>query len=157
GHAAPAQGFHDDEQLHDRGDGGRECRSLFAARVHRSRAHISRRAGRARRSARRRETPAEGPHFGAAEGLRNRHRGARHRDDLEGRARDGLTMAPTTGTETAAERLVSAVLRGGVFAAATVTAAGGLLYLAGHGSEQVAYGTFNGEPAGLRSLSGILI
>jgi uncharacterized membrane protein len=63
---------------------------------------------------------------------------------------------PTTAEDTAVERLVSIVLRGGVLAAAAVTAAGGALYLARHGGEPINYATFNGEPAGLRSLAGIV-
>jgi uncharacterized membrane protein len=59
--------------------------------------------------------------------------------------------------DTAVERLVSAVLRGGVLVAATVTAAGGVLYLARHGSDPVDYRVFNGEPASLRSLGGIIL
>jgi uncharacterized membrane protein len=58
--------------------------------------------------------------------------------------------------ETAVERMVSFVLRGGVLAAAAVTAAGGALYLARHGNEPVDYRAFNGEPASLRSLAGIV-
>ncbi len=64
--------------------------------------------------------------------------------------------APVATGETAVERLVSGVLRGGVLAAATVTAAGGVLYLARHGSETVDYRVFNGEPASLRTLEGII-
>jgi len=67
------------------------------------------------------------------------------------------TIGDASATETAAERLVSGVLRGGVLAAAAITAAGGMLYLARHAGDRVAYGTFNGEPAGLRSLSGIVL
>ena len=64
--------------------------------------------------------------------------------------------APAVKDETAVERLVSFVLRGGVLAAATVTAAGGALYLARHGSETVGYRVFNGEPESLRTLEGIV-
>jgi len=63
---------------------------------------------------------------------------------------------PMATDGTTAERVVGAVLRGGVLAAATVTAAGGALYLARHGGEPVDYGVFNGEPASLRSLTGIV-
>jgi uncharacterized membrane protein len=58
--------------------------------------------------------------------------------------------------DTAVERLVSIVLRGGVLVAAAVTAAGGVLYLLRHGGERVDYRVFSGEPASLRSLSGIV-
>jgi uncharacterized membrane protein len=63
---------------------------------------------------------------------------------------------PATAEDTAVERLVSVVLRGGVLAAAAVTGAGGALYLARHGGEPVNYAAFNGEPASLRSLAGIV-
>lgn len=58
--------------------------------------------------------------------------------------------------ETAGERIVSAVLRGGVLAAAGFTALGGALYLAQHGRERVDYSAFSGEAASLRSLEGII-
>jgi uncharacterized membrane protein len=57
--------------------------------------------------------------------------------------------------ETVAERIVGAVLRTGVMAAAVVTAAGGALFLARHGNDPVAYAVFAGEPESLRSLGGI--
>jgi len=63
---------------------------------------------------------------------------------------------PTTAEDTAVERLVSIVLRGGVLAAAAVTASGGALYLARHGGEPINYTAFNGEPASLRGLAGIV-
>jgi uncharacterized membrane protein len=67
------------------------------------------------------------------------------------------TQSGQSSTEdTAVERLVSAVLRGGVLAAATVTAAGGALYLGRHGSDAVDYRVFNGEPESLRTLEGIV-
>lgn len=64
-------------------------------------------------------------------------------------------MDAATAEETAVERIVSFVLRGGVLAAAAVTAAGGAMYLARHGGEPVDYRVFNGEPASLRSFAGI--
>jgi uncharacterized membrane protein len=68
------------------------------------------------------------------------------------------TPSPGRGRaeQPAVDRLVSVVLRGGVLIAATVTAAGGAVYLANHGAESVHYGVFAGEPASLRSLAGIV-
>ncbi|MFI5233719.1 MAG: DUF1634 domain-containing protein [Gemmatimonadales bacterium] len=63
---------------------------------------------------------------------------------------------PAAPHDTAVERLVSFVLRGGVIAAAIVTGAGGALYLARHGAERVDYAAFHGEPDSLRSLAGIV-
>jgi uncharacterized membrane protein len=54
------------------------------------------------------------------------------------------------------ERLVSTVLRAGVASAALVTAAGGVMFFMRHGGDPVSYHAFTGEPAGLRSLSGIV-
>ncbi len=54
------------------------------------------------------------------------------------------------------ERLVSVVLRGGVLAAAAVTAVGGAVYLSRHAAEPVNFRVFNGEPATLRTLPGIV-
>lgn len=65
-------------------------------------------------------------------------------------------VLPDAAAETAGERIVSAVLRGGVLAAAGFTALGGALYLARHGSERVDYSAFNGEAASLRSMEGIV-
>lgn len=56
----------------------------------------------------------------------------------------------------AVERMVGLVLRGGVLAAATVTCAGGALFLSRHGADPVAYSVFAGEPATLRSIAGIV-
>ncbi len=68
------------------------------------------------------------------------------------------TLPGHSSTEdTAVERLVSAVLRGGVLVAATVTAAGGVLYLMRHARDRVDYRVFHGEPASLRSLGGIVL
>jgi uncharacterized membrane protein len=69
------------------------------------------------------------------------------------------TLAPpqdaTTNTR-AVERMVGVVLRGGVLTAAAVTCAGGVLFLARHGADPVAYSVFGGEPATLRSIAGIV-
>ena len=53
-------------------------------------------------------------------------------------------------------RAVSGVLRGGLLLAALVAGSGGAVYLLHHGSDQVAYSAFNGEPATLRGIGGIL-
>ena len=63
---------------------------------------------------------------------------------------------PARPEERFVERLVSVVLRGGVLAAATVTVAGGAVYLPRHAADRVDYRMFNGEPAALRSLAGIV-
>lgn len=54
------------------------------------------------------------------------------------------------------ERIIGALLRLGVIAAATVVLAGGIVYLARHGREIPDYGVFRGEPEDLRSVPGIL-
>jgi uncharacterized membrane protein len=48
------------------------------------------------------------------------------------------------------------VLRAGVMLAAAVVVLGGVVYLVRHGHEPPAYQKFQGEPADLRSLGGIL-
>jgi len=52
--------------------------------------------------------------------------------------------------------LVGNLLRFGVLLAAAVVAIGGLLYLAHHGGEPVAYHVFRGEPRALRNIPGIV-
>jgi uncharacterized membrane protein len=52
--------------------------------------------------------------------------------------------------------VISRLLRIGVTAAAAVVLLGGILYLAGHGTAQPAYHIFESEPAGLRSVRGVL-
>jgi uncharacterized membrane protein len=54
------------------------------------------------------------------------------------------------------EVLLGHVLRAGVVLAAIVVAAGGAIFLAKHGGESPAYGTFLGEPGDLRSIAGIV-
>ncbi len=54
------------------------------------------------------------------------------------------------------EIIIGHLLRIGVGAAAAVVLAGGILYLLKYGGERIDYGTFHGEPANLRSLSGIM-
>jgi uncharacterized membrane protein len=55
------------------------------------------------------------------------------------------------------EQFLGNLLRAGVVLAATVVLAGGLLYLVRHGGEQPDYRVFRGEPADLRSPSGIVV
>ena len=54
------------------------------------------------------------------------------------------------------ERGLAGLLRAGVMTAGGVMLAGAALFLAGHGAEPADYANFHGEPAGLRSLSGML-
>jgi len=54
------------------------------------------------------------------------------------------------------ERIIAAVLRAGVGAAAAVVLAGGIHYLARYGAAPVDYHVFRAEPAQLRSLAGIV-
>ena len=54
------------------------------------------------------------------------------------------------------QNAVGALLRFGVLSAATVTALGGALFLAGHSANPVSYHMFSGEPAALTTLVGIL-
>ena len=54
------------------------------------------------------------------------------------------------------ENVVGNLLRAGVILAATVVAAGGVLYLVRYGGAQPNQGVFHGEPADLRSVGGIV-
>ena len=53
------------------------------------------------------------------------------------------------------DNIIGNLLRIGVLLAAAVVAVGGILYLALHGAETPHYRVFRGEPADLRSISGI--
>jgi uncharacterized membrane protein len=59
-------------------------------------------------------------------------------------------------TDERLENLLGNILRGGVLVSATVVLAGGILFLARHGTEPPAYHVFHGEPTDLRAVSGIL-
>jgi uncharacterized membrane protein len=59
-------------------------------------------------------------------------------------------------TEQQVEEIVGNLLRGGVILAGVVVAVGGLLYLIRHGGATPDYRVFHGEPADLRSVSGIV-
>ncbi|MGB9103684.1 MAG: DUF1634 domain-containing protein [Terriglobales bacterium] len=63
---------------------------------------------------------------------------------------------PSTWTDDRLEIVIGNLLRIGVTIAAVVVLAGGILYLAKHGSLPVDYGSFHGEPRELRSISGII-
>ena len=54
------------------------------------------------------------------------------------------------------EIIVGQLLRVGVLLSASVVFVGGCIYLARHGGSPVNYGVFQGEPADLRSIVGIL-
>ena len=54
------------------------------------------------------------------------------------------------------ERTLGRVLRTGVLAAAAIVAVGAVMYLSQYGMDTVDYQAFRGEPADLRSVSGIL-
>jgi uncharacterized membrane protein len=61
-----------------------------------------------------------------------------------------------TWTEEQVEAVVGNLLRIGVTLAAVVVCLGGALYLIRHGVSVPHYGVFHGEPADLRSVSGIV-
>ena len=54
------------------------------------------------------------------------------------------------------DQIIGMILRGGVLLSALVVLTGGFLYLRHYGSNVPAYGIFQGEPADLRNISGIL-
>lgn len=54
------------------------------------------------------------------------------------------------------ERLIGNLLRAGVALASAFVVLGGVIYLARHGLSAPQYHIFSGEPAGLRTLSGIM-
>jgi uncharacterized membrane protein len=59
-------------------------------------------------------------------------------------------------TDQQVEQVIGNLLRYGVLTAALVTLAGGIVYLARHGSEPADHRLFVGEPADLRTVSGIV-
>jgi uncharacterized membrane protein len=61
-----------------------------------------------------------------------------------------------TWTEGRLEAVVGNLLRVGVMLAAAVVCLGGALYLIRHGGSVPHYGVFHGEPADLRSVSGVV-
>jgi uncharacterized membrane protein len=59
-------------------------------------------------------------------------------------------------TDQYVEELIGRLLQTGVMLASAVVLAGGIIYLVRHGSAAPQYGAFVGEPADMRSLSGIV-
>lgn len=59
-------------------------------------------------------------------------------------------------TDAQTEQMLGSLLRAGVLLAGVIVAAGGLLFLIRHGAEPPHYRVFRGEPADLRTFSGIL-
>jgi uncharacterized membrane protein len=64
--------------------------------------------------------------------------------------------APRGWTDERVELFMGRLLRTGVSVAAAVVAAGGLVYVLGHGSEPAEFRSFHGEPEDLRTLPGIM-
>jgi uncharacterized membrane protein len=58
-------------------------------------------------------------------------------------------------TDTQIDTIIGNLLRIGVVVASATILAGGMIYLIRHGAAQPDYRVFNGEPADLRSLTGI--
>jgi uncharacterized membrane protein len=54
------------------------------------------------------------------------------------------------------DRIISTLLRSGVIVSALIVLAGGIWYLVRYGLALPEYGVFHGEPAKLRTISGIL-
>ena len=59
-------------------------------------------------------------------------------------------------TDEQMNRIISVLLRSGVLISALVVLVGGIFYLIRYGAALPEYGVFRGEPADLRSLSGIV-
>ncbi len=59
-------------------------------------------------------------------------------------------------TDQRLDSIIGNLLRTGVVLAASIVLAGGVIYLRRHGSEIPNYKVFRGEPASLRTISGIL-
>ena len=69
-----------------------------------------------------------------------------------------MSERPTTNPheDYALEQRLGILLRGGVILSAAVTLIGGIMYLAVHGSAPAAFHVFAGEPAGLRTVGGVI-
>ena len=63
---------------------------------------------------------------------------------------------PAAWTDARTESIIGTLLRAGVILSAALVTAGGIVYLIRHGTARPQYGTFRGEPADFRSVSGIL-
>jgi len=59
-------------------------------------------------------------------------------------------------TDNQVEQIIGKLLRFGVTAAGMIVLVGGIVYLARHGTSAPNYGVFRGEPADLRSVTGIV-
>ena len=67
-----------------------------------------------------------------------------------------MVQKNTSWTDERLEKIVGRILQIGVVVAASVVLLGGTLYLGRYGFVSPHYGVFHGEPADLRSVSGIL-
>jgi uncharacterized membrane protein len=67
-----------------------------------------------------------------------------------------MVRKSTGWTDERLEKIVGHVLQIGVIAAASIVLLGGILFLGRYGSVSPHYDVFHGEPANLRSVSGIM-
>ena len=67
-----------------------------------------------------------------------------------------MVRKSTNWTDGRLEKIVGRILQIGVIAAASVVLLGGILYLGRYGSVSPHYDVFHGEPANLRSVSGVM-
>ncbi len=67
-----------------------------------------------------------------------------------------MTQRRTEWTDQRIEQIVGDLLRMGLVIATFVVALGAVIYLARHGTEQLDYRVFHGEPPDLRGLAGIV-
>jgi uncharacterized membrane protein len=67
-----------------------------------------------------------------------------------------MSQAPRGMTDQQMDQIIGNLLRVGVLAAAVLTGAGGIVYLARHGGETADHRLFQGEPADLRSPVGVI-
>lgn len=66
-------------------------------------------------------------------------------------------ISSSSWTDQQIEALLGHLLRGGVMLAAVVVMLGGLLYLGRYGMSAPNYHAFRGEPADLRTISGVIM